>query len=124
MLSGGAALHLASVVFTPTNQQAGLHSTVAHPGSPQRRCVITTGCSCLVLLPVQARDLFYQCVKESGVLYSSKTPIPSKCKQLRAKFESACLQSWVCGCAFGCGVQHTAGCALGLSTKVVFHPSP
>lgn len=43
----------------------------------------------------QARDAFYQCVKESGVLYSSKTPIPSKCKQLRAKFESACLRSWV-----------------------------
>lgn len=49
-----------------------------------------------MMLPVlQARDAFYQCVKESGVLYSSKTPIPSKCKQLRSKFESACLQSWV-----------------------------
>lgn len=48
---------------------------------------------------VQARDAFYQCMKEGGVLYSSKTPIPSKCKQLRSKFESSCLSSWVSGLA-------------------------
>lgn len=43
----------------------------------------------------QARDAFYQCMKECGLLYSSKTPIPSKCQQLRAKFEGTCLPSWV-----------------------------
>eukprot|EP00775_Hariotina_reticulata_P008496 gene8496-8678_t len=43
----------------------------------------------------KARDAFYQCVRESGLLYSSKTAIPTKCKHLRALFESACLASWV-----------------------------
>lgn len=43
----------------------------------------------------QARDAFYQCMRESGVLYNSKTPIPGRCTQLRVLFESACLASWV-----------------------------
>ncbi|GBF88405.1 hypothetical protein Rsub_01117 [Raphidocelis subcapitata] len=42
-----------------------------------------------------ARDTFYQCVRECGLLYSASEPVPSKCKQLRARFEAACLPSWV-----------------------------
>ncbi|KAF6265145.1 hypothetical protein COO60DRAFT_1480853 [Scenedesmus sp. NREL 46B-D3] len=41
-----------------------------------------------------ARDSFYQCLRECGLL-EVKGDIPNKCRQLRAKFESACLPSWV-----------------------------
>lgn len=43
----------------------------------------------------QARDAFYQCVRECGLLYNSGTPVPAKCKDLRKRFERACLPSWV-----------------------------
>lgn len=43
----------------------------------------------------EARDAFYQCVKECGQLYTKGSEIPSKCKQLRSAFEGACLPSWV-----------------------------
>jgi hypothetical protein len=59
--------------------------------------VDTSEHACCLLPFAQARDEFYQCVKECGVLYSGKGPVPSKCKQLRGRFESACLGSWVSG---------------------------
>eukprot|EP00877_Chromochloris_zofingiensis_P004426 jgi/Chrzof1/13985/Cz08g20060.t1 len=43
----------------------------------------------------QARDSFYQCVKECGYIYAPGAPVPDKCRNLRAKFETACLPSWV-----------------------------
>jgi hypothetical protein len=55
--------------------------------------VVAYANSCLLL--VQARDNFYQCLKESGVLHTSSGPVPTKCAKLRAAFEGACLPSWV-----------------------------
>lgn len=53
-----------------------------------------------------ARDAFYQCLRECGLL-EVKGDIPSKCKQLRAKFESACLPSWVSFEGYGgCSAHH------------------
>lgn len=65
----------------------------------------------------QARDAFYQCVRECGLLYTSGSEVPAKCKQLRAQFEGACLPSWVrpaAPSARGCRVSGLAVAGRGL----------
>eukprot|EP00967_Tisochrysis_lutea_P015464 scaffold17432_cov21-Tisochrysis_lutea.AAC.2 len=49
---------------------------------------------CPVLL--QARDAFYNCVREQGGLeWTAQHKVPSKCKAARAAFEKECLPSWM-----------------------------
>lgn len=52
-----------------------------------------------ILRCAQARDQFYQCVREqAGLEFTPETPVPSKCKKLRAAFDKACPASWVRVC--------------------------
>jgi cytochrome c oxidase assembly factor 6 len=44
---------------------------------------------------LQARDAFYTCLKDCGVLYVPGAQVPVKCAALRAAFEGSCLPSWV-----------------------------
>ena len=43
----------------------------------------------------QARDAYYECLREAGVLPSPGDPPPSRCAALRKAFERGCLPSWV-----------------------------
>ncbi|KAL6765236.1 hypothetical protein V8C86DRAFT_2463543 [Haematococcus lacustris] len=43
-----------------------------------------------------ARDAFYACVREqAGYDFVPETPVPTKCRALRAAYERGCLPSWV-----------------------------
>ena len=44
---------------------------------------------------LQARDAFYKCVEDAGVIYTVETPTPAQCKAARAAYEAACKASWV-----------------------------
>lgn len=46
-------------------------------------------------LLMQARDQFYQCVAEAGIVFSIDVPIPASCAQQRQAYEKACRASWV-----------------------------
>jgi hypothetical protein len=43
----------------------------------------------------QARDAFYECLREAGVLPSPGQAPPSRCAAARQAFEKQCLPSWV-----------------------------
>ena len=43
----------------------------------------------------QARDDFYKCVADAGVVYSLDAPIPAACAQQRQAYENSCRSSWV-----------------------------
>lgn len=43
----------------------------------------------------KARDVFYQCVRETGVNFSRSGAIPVKCQKIRILYENSCLASWV-----------------------------
>jgi len=45
--------------------------------------------------PPQARDAFYQCVREQGFEYAPGGAIPDRCAKARAAFERGCPLSWV-----------------------------
>ena len=43
----------------------------------------------------QARDAYYECLREAGVLPAPGQPPPKACKAARALFSRDCLPSWV-----------------------------
>jgi len=51
----------------------------------------------LFFLPItiKARDEFYKCVADAGVVFSLDGPIPKDCLKQRSAYEAACKASWV-----------------------------
>lgn len=76
----------------------------------RKRALPSSSPHCTLRTPpshLQARDSFYQCVREAGgYAYTPGSQIPSKCKALRAAFEKSCLPSWV---RSGMGQQRMQG---------------
>ena len=44
---------------------------------------------------LQARDEFFKCVADAGVVFSLDGPIPKECLQHRQAYEKSCRASWV-----------------------------
>ena len=60
------------------------------------------------LMRTQARDAFYECVKEQGLVFSPDQKVPSKCKGARAAYEKSCPSSWVSARSSVCWLRANA----------------
>lgn len=87
------AIYVSSAFNSIRSCVPGAYSDLAAMGSS---CALSIASSALLYAPCpQARDAFYACVRECGQLHTVGAPVPPNCRSLRAKFEGACLPSWV-----------------------------
>lgn len=63
------------------------HAAPRRPPPPPKKKITNT--------TTQARDAFYECLREAGVLPSPGQAPPPRCAQARRAFERSCLPSWV-----------------------------